>query len=95
MRLLSEAAYEGWPEGTVGAHIRGATDCISPDDDVFGLVSRFTGGTHRRFPVADEEGKLIGIVTRRDVLGALELFRQRQERARKPSTYELIARRRG
>jgi CBS domain-containing protein len=31
-----------------------------------------SGTTHQGFPVTDEEGKLVGVVTRRDILDALE-----------------------
>ena len=94
LRVLSEAAYEGWPTGTVGDSMTTRVETIAADSDVFGIAGKFMAGTHRRFPVVDGEGKLVGLVTRRDLMRALDRFRHEQERARLANTYELIEHRR-
>jgi CBS domain-containing protein len=90
-RVLSEAAYEGWPAGSVKDHMTTKVDVIAPSTDLFTIVGMFSPGTHRRFPVA-EDGRLVGLITRRDLLGALHQHIQ----AKQPleSTYELMQKRR-
>jgi CBS domain-containing protein len=94
MTVLSEAAYGGWPSGTVENHMQTELDAIGPDTDLFAAKARFSGARHRRLPVVADDGKLVGLITRRDVLRALDQFREMQEQARHASTYELIERRR-
>ncbi len=94
LRVLSEAAYEGWPRGTVADTMTKELDVVSEQTDLFALAGRFMSGEHRRFPVVDGDGKLKGLVTRRDLLRALDRFRHEQERARLSNTYELIEHRR-
>lgn len=94
LRVLSSAAYEGWPAGVVGDNMTREVDTVSDRDDVFSVAGKFTSGTHRRFPVVDGDGKLVGLITRRDLVRALDRFRHEQERARLANTYELIEHRR-
>jgi CBS domain-containing protein len=86
-RVLSEAAYERWPTGTVKEHMTTDVELIAPTTDLFTVLGRFSEGGHRRFPVV-EDGRLVGLVTRRDLLGAL--YQHARARHRPESTYELI-----
>lgn len=95
LRVLSQAAYEGWPQGTVGEHMTKEVEDITPSTDLFAISGKFTNGKHRRFPVVDANHRLLGLVTRRDLLGALDQFRRKQEHARLQNTYELIEHNRG
>ena len=45
-------------------------ETVSPDLALLDLAQRFVGAPYRRFPVV-EEGRLIGLVGRRDVLRAI------------------------
>ncbi len=47
--------------------------CISPDTELFAIVSIFTSHNLRHLPVV-EEGVLLGIVSRRDILEAMETY---------------------
>jgi CBS domain-containing protein len=94
LRVLSEAAYEGWPAGVVGDSMTKEVETVDESADVFAIAGKFMAGTHRRFPVVDRDGKLVGLVTRRDLVRALDRFRHEQERARLANTYELIEHRR-
>lgn len=47
--------------------------CVSPDTEMFALASIFVNHGYRHLPVT-EEGELLGIVSRRDVLQAMDLY---------------------
>ena len=59
------------PKGNVGAYFDKAVPQVSPDIDIYYLAGMFLReNKHRRFPVV-ENGKLIGVITRKDALRAL------------------------
>jgi CBS domain-containing protein len=86
-RVLCEAAYERWPTGTVQDHMTTEVELVAPSTDLFTLAGKFSEGKHRRFPVV-EGGRLVGLVTRRDLLDALH--RHARAKRRPESTYEPI-----
>lgn len=47
--------------------------CITPDTELFAIVSVFTSHHLRHLPVV-QEGELLGIVSRRDILEAMETY---------------------
>ena len=49
----------------------GPADILSPDDAASEALSRMVGGTSGRFPVL-KDGKLVGIISRRDIMKMLE-----------------------
>lgn len=53
--------------------------CVTPETDIFSLASVFVSHRYRHLPVV-EEGRLLGIVSRRDILKALDQY-YRQELA--------------
>lgn len=68
---------------TVADLMTKAEDCltVSPDLDLFGLAHEFVQRRVRRFPVI-EDGQLVGIVSRRDALGAAVKLRKALAKAR-------------
>lgn len=92
MRALSAAAFDATPTGTVAEHMTRAVRTVTPNTDVYALTQEFQDHRVRRLPVV--EGKrLVGLITRRDLLRALDRTRrEREERAARPlTTYESIA----
>lgn len=91
VRVLSQAVYEGWPGGTVAGHMTTELDTVRPDADLPQVASRFVESKHRRLLVVDDDNTVVGIITRSDLLRALDRM---LEPERAPTTYELIGRNR-
>lgn len=89
IRVLCEAVAEGWPSGLVRDHMTKALETVAPTDDVLALSSRFTQGRHRRLLVV-ENGRLVGLIARRDLMRALEHMERQRAHGRSKSTYELM-----
>lgn len=70
---LSNEAFYGSPAmpQTAGTIMKKHPVCITPDIDLFTLVSVFVSHGHRHLPVVEDHG-LLGIVSRRDALRALD-----------------------
>ncbi len=75
LRLIGEgdAKFER-PTGTVSAFLDPNVPQVSPEMDVYYVAGLFLSHlAHRRFAVV-EDGKLIGVITRKDILKALRLL---------------------
>lgn len=71
-------------EGSVGNSMTRNFEFVGPDVDIYSLSQRFLAHAVRRLPVL-EDAELIGQVSRRDVLRAMEaLGRSRTSRRRYP-----------
>ena len=70
---LSNEAFYGspMPPQTAGTVMRKHPVCVAPDTELFTLVSIFVHHGYRHLPVVEEDS-LLGLVSRRDVLKALE-----------------------
>lgn len=89
VRVLATSIYEGWPTGTVADHMTKSSDAVEEQTDLLAVAQRFAEGRHRRLLVV-REGKLVGMITRRDLLRSLDRLRQRVDAQPTPNTYELI-----
>jgi len=72
LKLVAEgdANYDE-PKGTVRAYFDASVPHVSPDMDIYYVAGMFLRERqHRRFPVVDGS-KLVGVITRKDVLRAL------------------------
>ena len=75
--ILSGAYYES-AGGDVSAYMTTDVEVISPEADIIEISERFLRGRRRRLPVV-EDGRLIGQVSRSDVLRAVKEFAQHDE----------------
>lgn len=73
MDVIIQDSYYDESVGIVGDYMKSPVDTISPDLDIYQLAERFSKEHRRRFPVV-KDGKLLGQISRRDVLRAMEEF---------------------
>ena len=90
--ILAQAAADEWPTGRVSDRMTTEIETVPPTEDVFALSTRFSQGRHRRLLVV-EDGKLVGLIGRRDLLGALESLVTRLNQEPSETTYEAIEKR--
>ena len=69
MRVLVDAAYDGLPTNQIGKFMDEEPDTITPDTQLLSIAQIFLDTPRRRLPVI-EDGKLVGQVSRRDVIKA-------------------------
>jgi CBS domain-containing protein len=70
IRVGVQAGYFDEIVGTVGDYMTRDLETVQPDDNLVDVAERFVASPHRRFPVV-EDGLLVGLLCRRDVLRAL------------------------
>lgn len=90
LEALAASAFDQAPPGLVADRMHRDLDTITPEADLFAVVQRFRENIHRRLLVVDGEGKLLGVVARRDVLRALGHARRRRDADVPESTYEAL-----
>jgi CBS domain-containing protein len=65
------AGYFDERGGSVAEFMSQDVETVSPDDSLVDVAARFVKSPYRRYPVV-EQGRLIGVIARRDVLRALK-----------------------
>jgi CBS domain-containing protein len=91
--VLLDSLYENWPTGTVRDHMNSTLVTVDLKQDVLSAARTFAKHKLRRLPVV-REGKLVGLVTRRDLMRGLDEMMRAMGRHHEPTTYELIDARR-
>ena len=62
--------YEQWG-GPIANYMSTPVETVAPDDNLIDVAARMAASPYRRFPVVDG-GRLIGLLSRRDVMRAIE-----------------------
>ena len=72
LKIMVDEAYHNLPHGkiTVSQYTSNKISSVLITSDVLDVASKFLSTHFRRFPVVDENGKLCGQVSRRDILKA-------------------------
>ena len=71
LRVLTGEAWDGLPEGKVGDYMTSNVASVDAETSVYDIVGIFLNKPYRRLPVLDGDGRLLGQISRRDVLGAV------------------------
>ena len=69
MKVLIDAAYEGLPTNQIGKFMDETPTTITPETQLLSIAQIFLTTPRRRLPVIEDE-KLVGQVSRRDVIRA-------------------------
>ncbi len=70
MHVILDAAYDQLPTNEVRAFMDTEAQTIGPETDLLAIAQLFLLTSFRRLPVLDENGKLLGQLSRRDVMRA-------------------------
>lgn len=73
LRILFDVAYHNQPvrEATVQSYMTNVMKTIPADTDVMDVANTFLNTKYKRLLVVDERGKLLGQISRRDILQAI------------------------
>ncbi|WP_291726343.1 CBS domain-containing protein [Bernardetia sp.] len=76
LRVIIGSAYHNQPisTGKVSDFMTKNVKTVSEDQDVLDIAQAFLNTPIRRFPVVSKQGKVIGQVSRRDILRAAEVI---------------------
>jgi CBS domain-containing protein len=72
LRTLVHGAYSLLPGGKVSDFMTKSVDTIHPDLDIFTVADKFLNCNYRRLLVVDKDNKLVGQITRRDLLRVIQ-----------------------
>lgn len=81
MAVIVQGSYYDESVGIVSDFMRSPVDTIDPDMDIYALAERFDKEHRRRYPVC-KDGRLVGQISRRDVLRAAQDFLMHPERGK-------------
>ena len=72
LKIMVDEAYHNLPHGkiTVMNYMSNNVATVATTADVLDVASKFLHTHFRRFPVVDQNGKLVGQISRRDILKA-------------------------
>jgi CBS domain-containing protein len=71
MKVVLNAAYHSEYGGTVADFMSSEVESLAPDTGIVDAAERFLKQRYHRYPVLDN-GLLVGLISRRDILSALE-----------------------
>jgi CBS domain-containing protein len=74
LKLMIDSVYHNQPvsKGKVSEYMTTNLKTVSSEADVVDVANEFLKTKYKRFPVVDETGKLVGQVSRRDILRAIK-----------------------
>ena len=74
LKTVLSAAYNGDWGATVAELMTKEVETVAADASIVEVAEMFVKDNRRRYPVVDDEGRLVGQISRRDILRALEFF---------------------
>jgi CBS domain-containing protein len=70
--VAAEAGYYAEWGGAVSRYMSAPVEVVGPDESLVDIAGRMASSPYRRFPVI-EDGRLVGLLSRRDVLRAIDV----------------------
>ncbi|MGD9488002.1 MAG: CBS domain-containing protein [Calditrichaceae bacterium] len=83
LTLLTKGEYHSLPSGRVSDFMTEHVVTIPPNTDIFSVADMFLKHFFRRLVVADQDGKMVGQITRRDLLKIIKAFKGQQKEKNK------------
>jgi len=71
---LQSSYYEDWVGGAVSEYMTSDVETVEDSASVVDLAEKFLDSSYKRFPVLNEDGALVGQISRSDVLRALDIL---------------------
>ena len=71
LKVLVGGALDGLPTGKVSDYMTAPAESITPTTSLFDIAHIFLTRSYRKLPVVDPDGRVIGQVSRRDMLIAI------------------------
>lgn len=78
LKVAMQAGYHDIPYGLVRDYMSADPESVSPEQSILTLAEKFISGRFHRYPVVDN-GRLVGIISRRDVMRAMGKHQTPQE----------------
>ncbi len=75
LKIFVGWALDGLPGGKVSCYMSAPAESVGPTARFDDIVHMFLTKPYRKLPVVDDDGRVIGQVSRRDTLVAFELIR--------------------
>ena len=72
LKVLVGGVFDGRPSGNVEDYMSTPAESISPTASLYDIVHLFLTRPYRKLPVVDDGGRVVGQVSRRDALKALD-----------------------
>ena len=75
LKVMVDGALDGLPRGKVSDYMSSPAESITPTASLYDVAQVFLTRSYRKLPVVDRDGRVIGQVSRRDILVAIESAR--------------------
>ncbi len=72
LKVMVDSVYHNLPAGKVSEYMSHTVTSISHEKSIVEVASAFLKVSFKRFPVVDRDGKLVGQISRSDVLRAVK-----------------------
>ena len=79
LKLMTKGSYYQLPSGKVADFMTKDVYCIPGYTDIFKIADIFIHHSFRRLIVTDEDNKVIGQITRRDMLRIIKQFKKEEK----------------
>ncbi|MBD3224460.1 MAG: CBS domain-containing protein [Caldithrix sp.] len=83
LQLMTKGSYYQLPSAKVSDFMTKDVFCVNPSTDIFKIADMFLSHNFRRIIVTDEDNKMIGHITRRDMLRIIKQLKTKQKEVKK------------